>query len=80
MQRKAQKDAGDMQIKQEEQKRKVTKDRADVTLEEQRLDLEKIEVGIDAQKAGVKMRADNRAEANKTDLEVAKLMADLEKE
>jgi hypothetical protein len=80
VQRKAQKDAGDMQIKQEEQKRKVTKDRADVTLEEQRLDLEKIEVGIDAQKAGVKMRADNRAEANKTDLEVAKLMADLEKE
>ena len=80
VQRKAQKDAGDMQIKQEEQKRKITKDRADATLEEQRLDLEKIEVGIDAQKAGVKMRTDNRAEANKTDLEVAKLMADLEKE
>ena len=80
VQRKSQKDAGDMQIKQEEQKRKVTKDRADVTLEEQRLELEKLEVGIDAKKAGVKMRADRQSEANKTDLELTKLAASTKKE
>ena len=75
VQRKAQKDAGDMQIKQEEQKRKLVKDMADAKLEEQRLELEKIEVGIDAKKAGVQMRASKRAEQNKTDLEVAKIVA-----
>ena len=80
VQRKSQKDAGDMQIKQEEQKRKTTKDRADVTLEEQRLELEKLEVGIDAKKAGVKLRADRESEANKTDLEMTKLMAVTKKE
>ena len=80
VQRKSQKDAGDMQIKQEEQKRKTTKDRADVTFEEQRLELEKLEVGIDAKKAGVKMRADRESEANKTDLELTKLMAVTKKE
>ena len=69
-----------MRIKQEEQKRKATKDRADVTFEEERLALEKIEVGIDAQKAGVKMRADNRVDANKTALEVAKLLNAAKKE
>ena len=80
VQRKSQKDAGDMQIKQEEQQRKTTKDRADVTFEEQRLELEKLEVGIDAKKAGVKMRADRESEANKTDLELTKLMAVTKKE
>ena len=80
VQRKSQKDASDTQIKQEEQKRKATKDRADITLEEQRLELEKLEVGIDAKKAGVKVRADGRSEANKTNLELAKLAANTKKE
>ena len=80
VQRKSQKDAGDMQIKQEEQKRKVTKDRVDVTFEEQRLELEKLEVGIDAKKAGVKIRADRQSEANKTDLELTKLSASTKKD
>jgi hypothetical protein len=80
VQRKAQKDAGDMQIKQEEQKRKLVKDMADAKLEEQRLELEKIEVGIDAKKAGVQMRANKRAEQNKTDLEVAKIVANSKKD
>jgi len=80
VQRKSQKDAGDMQIKQEEQKRKTTRDRADVTFEEQRLELEKLEVGIDAKKAGVKMRADRESEANKTDLELTKLLNSVKKE
>ena len=80
VQRKAQKDAGDMQIKQEEQKRKLVKDMADAKLEEQRLELEKIEVGIDAKKAGVQMRASKRAEQNKTDLEVAKIVANSKKD
>ena len=75
VQRKAQKDAGDMQIKQEEQKRKLTKDQADVMLEEQRLELERLEVGIDAKKAGVKLRADRKSETDKTDLEIARLVA-----
>jgi len=80
VQRKAQKDAGDMQIKQEEQKRKLVKDMADAKLEEQRLELEKIEVGIDAKKAGVQMRANKRTEQNKTDLEVAKIVANSKKD
>jgi hypothetical protein len=80
VQRKSQKDAGDMRIKQEEQKRKTTKDRADVTFEEQRLELEKLEVGIDAKKAGVKMRADMRTEDSKTSLEVVKLLSDAKKD
>ena len=45
----------------------------DAKLEEDRLQLEKIEVGIDAKKSGVKMRADKRSEQNKMDLEVIKL-------
>jgi len=72
-QRKAQKDAADIQIKQEEQKRKLVKDIADAKLEEQRLELETLEVGIDAKKAGVKMRADKQASRTKTELEIAKL-------
>tara|TARA_R100001440_G_scaffold6453_1_gene13344 strand:+ start:2176 stop:4632 length:2457 start_codon:yes stop_codon:yes gene_type:complete len=72
-QRKAQKDAADIQIKQEEQKRKLVKDIADAKLEEQRLELETLEVGIDAKKAGVKMRADKQASRTKTELEIAKI-------
>ena len=80
MQRKAQKDAADLQLRQEEQKRKLVKDVADAKIEEERLNLEKMELGIDAQKAGVKMRADRRAARNKTDMEVAKLVSDIAKE
>ena len=80
VQRKTQKDAADMQIKQEEQKRKLTKDMADVKLEEQRIELEKLEVGIDAKKAGVKMRADKQANRTKTELEIARLAATSKKE
>jgi len=79
-QRKTQKDAGDMQIKQAEQKRKLTKDMADVKLEEARIELEKLEVGIDAKKAGVKMRADKQANRTKTELEIARLAATNKKE
>jgi len=80
VQRKTQKDAADMQIKQEEQKRKLTKDMADVKLEEQRLELEMLEVGIDAKKAGVKLRADKQTSRTKTELEIARLAATTKKE
>ena len=37
-------------------------------------------VGIDAKKAGVQMRANRRAEQNKADLEVAKIVANSKKD
>lgn len=80
VQRKAQKDAADMQLKEQEQQRKIAKDVVDAKLEKDRIDLEKLELGMDAQKAGVKLRADRQAEKNKTDLEVAKLMSNRSKE
>ena len=80
VQRKAQKDAADMQLREQEQQRKIAKDVVDAKLEKDRIDLEKLELGMDAQKAGVKLRADRQAEKNKTDLEVAKLMSNRSKE
>ena len=80
VQRKAQKDAADMQLREQEQQRKIAKDVVDAKLEKDRIDLDKLELGMDAQKAGVKLRADRQAEKNKTDLEVAKLMSNRSKE
>ncbi len=57
VQRKAQKDAADMQLRQGEQERKIAKDLSDAKLEKERINLEKVELGMDAQKAGVEMRS-----------------------
>jgi len=52
----------------------------DAKLEEERLKLEKLEIGIDAKKAGVKMQADKRAISDKTELEILKLATTNKKE
>ena len=74
VQRKAAKDQVDAQLQQKEQKRKITKDMLDAEIEQERLELEKLEVVIDAKKAGVKLRAETRAAQNKTDLDVLNIL------
>ena len=53
---------------------------ADVKLEEERIQLEKLEVGIDAKKAGVKLRADTRKEKEKNIIEASKVITELKKD
>ena len=67
-QRKAQKDAADLQIRMAEQERKTTADRVDALLESKKLELEKASVAIDAAEAKVKQDV----ETDKLDLEIFK--------
>ena len=80
VQRKAQKDAADVQLRQEEQKRKLTKDMADAQLKERELELEKLEIGIDAKKAGVKMQAEKQKNRDKAKLEASKVLTQIKKD
>jgi len=80
VQRKTQKDAADIQLRQEEQKRKLTKDMADAQLKERELELDKLEIGIDAKKAGVKMQAEKRRDKDKTNLEASKIITQLKRD
>ena len=59
------KDAADIQLKQEEQKRKLTKDMADAKLAEERIKLDKLEIGIDAKKAGAKLQVEKQKNRDK---------------
>ena len=68
VQRKAQKDAADLQIRMAEQERKTTADRVDALLESKKLELEKASVAIDAAEAKVKQDV----ETDKLDLEIFK--------
>jgi hypothetical protein len=54
VQRKAQKDAADLQVRMAEQQRKTKADRTDALLAAKKLELEAASVAIDAKQAGVK--------------------------
>ena len=68
VQRKAQKDAADVQIRMVEQQRKVEADKIDALLEAKKLELEKASIAVDAAQAKVKAKT----ETDKLDLEIFK--------
>jgi hypothetical protein len=68
VQRKAQKDAADVQIRLAEQQRKVESDKVDALLEAKKLELEKASIAVDAAQAKVKAKT----ETDKLDLEIFK--------
>jgi hypothetical protein len=68
VQRKAQKDAADVQIRMVEQQRKVESDKIDALLEAKKLELEKASIAVDAAQAKVKAKT----ETDKLDLEIFK--------
>jgi len=68
VQRKAQKDMADLQIRAVEQQRKAEADRTDALLAAKKLELEKASVAIDAKQANMK----DKIEADKFDLEIFK--------
>ena len=68
VQRKAQKDAADVQIRMVEQQRKVEADKIDALLEAKKLELEKASIAVDAAQAKVK----SKTETDKLDLEIFK--------
>lgn len=68
VQRKAQKDAADVQIRMGEQQRKVEADKIDALLEAKKLELEKASIAVDAAQAKVKAKT----ETDKLDLEIFK--------
>ena len=68
VQRKAQKDAADVQIRMVEQQRKVEADKIDALLEAKKLELEKASIAVDAAQAKVK----TKTETDKLDLEIFK--------
>jgi hypothetical protein len=68
VQRKAQKDAADVQIRMVEQQRKVEADKIDALLEAKKLELEKASIAVDAARAKVKAKT----ETDKLDLEIFK--------
>ncbi len=74
VQRKAQKDAADIQIRRAEQQRKAQKDRVDAALEVEQLKLDKQELSIEAQKEGVKIALDKQNNKEKLDLELMRLI------
>jgi len=74
VQRKAQKDAQDAELRKAELQRKVQKDLADTTIDAQRLNLDKQELAIEAEKEGVRLAADRRRDNTKLDLELAKMI------
>jgi hypothetical protein len=73
-QRKAQKDAADIQLRQAEQQRKVQKDQVDAALDVEQLKLDKQELSIEAQKEGVKIALDKQNNKEKLDLELMRLI------
>ncbi len=73
-QRKAQKDAADIQLRQAEQQRKVQKDQVDAALDVEQLKLDKQELSIEAQKEGVKIAIDKQNNKEKLDLELMRLI------
>jgi hypothetical protein len=68
IQRKAQKDAADVQIRMAEQQRKMDADKIDAILEAKKLELEKASIMVDAAQAKVKQKV----ETDKLDLEIFK--------
>ena len=74
IQRKAQKDAADIQLRQAEQQRKVQKDQVDAALDVEQLKLDKQELSIEAQKEGVKIAIDKQNNKEKLDLELMRLI------
>jgi hypothetical protein len=68
VQRKAQKDVADVQIRMAEQQRKVEADKIDALLEAKKLELEKASIAVDAAQAKVKAKT----ETDKLDLEIFK--------
>ena len=68
VQRKAQKDAADVQIRMVEQQRKVEADKIDALLGAKKLELEKASIAVDAAQAKVKAKT----ETDKLDLEIFK--------
>lgn len=68
VQRKAQKDVADVQIRMVEQQRKVEADKIDALLEAKKLELEKASIAVDAAQAKVKAKT----ETDKLDLEIFK--------
>jgi hypothetical protein len=68
VQRKAQKDAADVQIRMVEQQRKVEADKIDALLGAKKLELEKASIAVDAARAKVKAKT----ETDKLDLEIFK--------
>jgi hypothetical protein len=74
VQRKAQKDAQDAELRKAELQRKVQKDVADTAFNAQRLNLDKQELAIEAEKEGVRLAADRRRDNTKLDLELAKMI------
>lgn len=74
VQRKAQKDAQDAELRKAELQRKVQKDVADTAFNAQRLNLDKQELAIEAEKEGVRLAADRRRDNTKLDLELVKMI------
>jgi len=73
-QRKAQKDAADIELRRAEQQRKVQKDQVDAALDVEQLKLDKQELSIEAQKEGVKIALDKQNNKEKLDLELMRLI------
>ena len=73
-QRKAQKDAADIELRRAEQQRKVQKDQVDAALDMEQLKLDKQELSIEAQKEGVKIALDKQNNKEKLDLELIRLI------
>ena len=73
-QRKAQKDAADIELRRAEQQRKVQKDQVDAALDVEQLKLDKQELSIEAQKEGVKIALDKQNNKEKLDLELIRLI------
>ena len=73
-QRKAQKDAADIELRRAEQQRKVQKDQVDAALDMEQLKLDKQELSIEAQKEGVKIALDKQNNKEKLDLELMRLI------
>jgi hypothetical protein len=72
VQRKGQKDAGDMQLRTVEQQRKSKLDSTNSAIAAQRVELEKTKLILDAEKGKVKLDADIRRAADTLDLEIFK--------
>jgi len=66
----------EVQIKQQEVERKSTKDQADALRDAKKLELDELEIELDAQKDGVKMAADRKTSNAKLDLEAMKTIQD----
>ena len=74
MQRKMQKDQAEIQLRMADQKRLVDKDKIEATIDVQKVQLDKQEMAIEAQKDGIKIALDKQSAKDKLDIELMRLI------